>query len=357
MFSLKNLTNLLAKNGKVDPAVKLESIGLDTDAVLAQVRKGRADRDTVMRLVSELLQKGQPVPPEIELYTLDAYIADDPGRIDLKKRMVHVLKILKRPVPEYLLTEVRNSYLSEEKQTDFQALMAEYGAEVGYRDLEASFIEDMEKVRRYTMTSVERLYAMMEATQYVIHQPVKGALVECGVWRGGSMMLAALQLKRCGKIDRDLWLYDTYSGLPRPDSNKDVDVLGNRAIDGWEPRNISESETLWAYADQNDVRTNMVSTGYPEEKMHFIKGLVEETIPENGPSDIALLRIDTDWYESYRHILGHFYDRVVSGGVIIFDDYGQFLGARQAVDEFRNERGIHAPFFRIDYSGRLMIKL
>lgn len=88
-------------------------------------------------------------------------------------------------------------------------------------------------------------------------------------------MIAAERLIRESSLERDLWLYDTYTGLPRPDPEKDIDVLGNRAIDGWEPRNIGTSgETLWAYADETDVHANMATTGYPKEKMHFIKGMI-----------------------------------------------------------------------------------
>jgi hypothetical protein len=79
-------------------------------------------------------------------------------------------------------------------------------------------------------------------------------------------------------------------------------------------------------------------------------------VPAEAPERIALLRIDTDWHASYVHLLDALYDRVVPGGVLLFDDYGHFLGARQAVDDFRRARGIHQPLVRIDYSCRMMIK-
>jgi len=169
-------------------------------------------------------------------------------------------------------------------------------------------------------------------------------------------MLAAKRLANREKKDRKIWLYDTYTGLPKPDTELDVDILGNRAIDGWEPRTSGDGQTFWGYATEEDVRSNMASTGYPEENLRFIRGLVEETIPSQAPEQIALLRIDTDWYASYCHILEHLYDRVSVGGVIIFDDYGQFLGARKAVDEFRRKQGIHSYLHRVDFSSRIMIK-
>lgn len=90
--------------------------------------------------------------------------------------------------------------------------------------------------------------------------------------------------------------------------------------------------------------------------MHFVVGKVEETVPVKSPERIALLRIDTDWYASYRHLLEALYDRLSPGGVLLLDDYGHMLGARRAADEFRRSRAIHLPLLRVDYSCRLMIK-
>lgn len=169
-------------------------------------------------------------------------------------------------------------------------------------------------------------------------------------------MIAGERLIRESSLERDLWLYDTYTGLLRPDPEMDIDVLGNRAINGWEPRNIGTSgETLWVYADEVDVRANMATTGYPKEKMHFIKGMIYETIPARTPDQISMLRIDTDWYASYKHALHHLYDWVSSGGFIILD-YGQFLGARQALDEFIAKRAINTFLLPVDFSCRMMIK-
>ena len=329
---------------------------LDVDAVKAQINAGVAERDTVTRLVNELIARGGAIPPEVELYTLEAYIADDPSRLDLKQRSITVLKQLGRRIPPDREREVLDAYLAEEREIDFQQMMVEYGAKVGLSDLPQPFFDDLDQVRRYTMTSVERLYAMWDAMRYLASAGLPGAVVEAGVWRGGTMMIAALAAMRAGDETRELWLYDTFSGLPRPDPDLDVDILGNRAIDGWEPRNAGGAKTMWAYADEADVRTNMARTKYPPDQMRFISGLVEETIPAQAPERIALLRIDTDWYASYKHILEALYDRVVPGGLVIFDDYGQFKGARRAVDDFIAVRKITSPLLRVDFSCRMLIK-
>jgi O-methyltransferase len=155
-----------------------------------------------------------------------------------------------------------------------------------------------------------------------------------------------------GDLGRELHLFDTFEGMPPPDER-------DRRHDGRPAAQLLASAprdgTLWAEATYEDVRAGMDETGYPRERIHLHRGLVEETIPEHAPDTIALLRLDTDWYESTRHELAHLYDRVPSGGVVLFDDYGYWQGAREAVDEFlerRGERVLLAPMG----SGRLAVK-
>jgi hypothetical protein len=100
----------------------------------------------------------------------------------------------------------------------------------------------------------------------------------------------------------------------------------------------------------------MYETGYDREKISFVKGKVEETIPDNAPQSISLLRLDTDWYESTRHELIHLYPRLSHGGVIIIDDYGHWLGARKAVDEYIEQNNLCLLLNRLDYTGRIGVK-
>lgn len=337
-------------------AAKRDDTKLDVDALLAQIAMGVAEEAVIMTAVSELMQSSRPVPLPLEAAALRIHIAADASRVDLKKRLASVQHMLGQEMDKALLAEVEAAMLSTEHATDFQALLDEYGKKVRFADVEPEFLELVAKVRRFTMTTMERLYALWSSVGYICDRRIEGDFVECGVWRGGSVMMMALELLRRNACDRELWLYDTFSGLPRPDPNVDIDVLGNRAIDGWQAQTIGNDKTIWAYADEADVRRNMVSTGYPADQLRFIKGMVEETIPGTAPGRIALLRVDTDWYGSYKHILHEFYDRVTPGGAVIFDDYGHFLGAKKAVDEFRTARRIVAPLIRIDYSCRMMFK-
>jgi O-methyltransferase len=99
------------------------------------------------------------------------------------------------------------------------------------------------------------------------------------------------------------------------------------------------------------------STAYPSEKVHYIKGMVEQTIPEFVPKKIALLRLDTDWYESTKHELEHLFPRLSKGGVLIIDDYGHWQGARKAVEEYLKKNDVKILLNRIDYTGRMGVKI
>ena len=216
-------------------------------------------------------------------------------------------------------------------------------------------IATIEFVMPYTMTSYERVYSVIEATKYIEEKNLPGSIVECGVWRGGSSMAIARTLKECGNTRRDLYLYDTYEGMPEP-TEHDVSIGGSDAAKRFEETKTTEDRSSWCEASLEDVQQNMKLVGYNEEKIHYVQGKVEETIPETCPEHIALLRLDTDWYESTKHELAHLYPRLVQGGVLIIDDYGHWEGARKAVDEYFAQNNITMLLNRIDYTGRVGVK-
>jgi len=222
-------------------------------------------------------------------------------------------------------------------------------------DLEPWVSSIIEKVRPFTMTSKERISALCDAVKYVTNMNIPGEMVECGVWRGGSVMAAALTLLRFQDFSRTFYLFDTFEGMPPP---RDIDralASGIQASILLEKAN--KSEAIWAYSPMDEVRVNVVSTGYPPSQFQFIKGRVEDTLPARAPAQISLLRLDTDWYESTRHELTHLFPRLVPGGVLIIDDYGHWEGARRAVDEYFDAQRIPILLTRIDYTGRIGIKL
>ena len=188
----------------------------------------------------------------------------------------------------------------EASQTDrdFQVDAAEMEARSRWVEREPDFLPIMEIARPYTMTSVERMFAMYQAVRYLEEAKIEGAIVECGVWRGGSIMIAIATLNLLNSRGREIFLFDTFEGLPKPDPVLDVDIWDNKGYDGWILEARSEETSNWAYASLNDVRSNVLGLGYPEKLIHFVKGMVERTIPEQSPGKIALLRLDTDWHSS-----------------------------------------------------------
>jgi hypothetical protein len=213
----------------------------------------------------------------------------------------------------------------------------------------------IEFVRPYTMTSPERVFGLVGAARWLAESGVTGDVVECGVWRGGSMMAVAKTLLAAGGADRDLYLCDTFAGMTAPTA-EDLDHRGRPASVRFAERTDGEQSSDWCRAGIDDVRANLALTGYPAGRLHFVPGMVEQTIPAQAPDTIALLRLDTDWYTSTRHELVHLWPRLVSGGVCIIDDYGHWQGSRQAVDEYLAEQGIRVLMHRLDYSGRLIVK-
>jgi O-methyltransferase len=219
---------------------------------------------------------------------------------------------------------------------------------------DAEFRQVYDTCRPYTMTSMSRMYALHQAVRHVLAHDVPGDLVECGVWRGGSAMVMATALDDGGHRDRRLYLYDTYEGMSEP-TDRDVDARGKSAQSLLQTHD--KDDPIWAEASLEEVRHNLATTGLPPEQVEFVKGDVEKTIPDVMPSQIALLRLDTDWYESTRHELEHMFPLLAPGGVLILDDYGHWQGARAAVDEYFAETRPQMLLNRIDFTGRIGVKI
>lgn len=208
-------------------------------------------------------------------------------------------------------------------------------------------------VAPFTMTGPERIAALRQAVIHVCRHGIEGAIVECGVWRGGSMMAVAQTLLEIG-ARRDLVLFDTFAGMTHPGS-VDRDLGGTPAAVMLGREDMASGAT-WAVSPLADVRANLLSTGYPADRMRFVTGDVADTLPREAPERIAVLRLDTDWYASTRHELEHLYPRLAAGGVLIVDDYGHWEGARLAVDEFLERTSAPILLNRIDYTGRIGVK-
>lgn len=222
-------------------------------------------------------------------------------------------------------------------------------------DISAEEKEIINLVRPFTMTSPERIAAVVSSVKYIVENRIEGDIVECGVWRGGSMMAALHTLQRLGDTERTVYLFDTFTGMTQP-SAKDVSFSGHAATELLTQEEKIPSGNHWCWATIEDVRSNVSKIKYPDEKIKFVEGDVMTTIPENAPEAIAFLRLDTDWYESTKHELIYLFPRLSEGGVLIIDDYGHWQGAREAVDEYFATQNYKPLLHRIDYTGRCLVK-
>ncbi len=221
-------------------------------------------------------------------------------------------------------------------------------------DMEPAFERLYELYRPFTMTSLERMYALYKAIEHAVARGIDGDVVECGVWKGGTAMLMASALADFGQTDRLIYLYDTYEGMVDP-TGEDVDyddVTPRQRLNRLNMTSFGE----WCCAPLDEVRSNMARTAYPIDRFVFVKGRVEQTIPRVLPEAICLLHLDTDWYASTRHELRHLYPLLGHGGALSIDDYGHWRGCRRAVDEYFQENNVNMFLSRTDYTGRIGVK-
>jgi hypothetical protein len=226
----------------------------------------------------------------------------------------------------------------------------------GY-DEEADIKQAVRQVRQHTMVSFERLATLWQQVRYLDRCGIAGSLVECGVWRGGSVGLMALaHLRSCSAPTRRLHLFDSFEGLPEPTAEAD----GALAVSFAGGRGSGARASIGACVGPLEDSRRLIhdTLGYPAALTSYHVGWFEETLPPSagvlGP--IALLRLDGDWYESTRVCLDQLYPHVVPAGVVVIDDYGHWAGCRRAVDEFLAGLAEPVLLHHIDYSGRCWVR-
>jgi len=205
---------------------------------------------------------------------------------------------------------------------------------------------------------------LLAATEYINLNQISGDIVECGVWRGGSMLTVAEKLLAGGSLDKVIWLFDTFGGMTEPTSSDVRTGDGRSAIQmNWKAdiKNLSVGTGyeggIAAAASLQDVTNGFQAINFPANKTRYIVGKVEETlvISSNLPEKISLLRLDTDWYESTKIELEILWPRLVPGGVLILDDYDYWKGSKKAVDEYFKDRSDKPFLIRMDH-GRIAVK-
>jgi hypothetical protein len=194
-----------------------------------------------------------------------------------------------------------------------------------------------------------------DAIRYILYNNIEGVIVECGVESGNFEHIWINELLK-NRTTRDIYLYDTFNGLVEPTEYdytcKDAKIYQmnkDEVYNTWKSNIINETTNGWCYTPLEKVKNRLNSTGYPANKLHYVVGDVMETLKDktNIPEKIAILRLDTDWYESSKYELEQMYDNVVTGGVIIFDDYYHWDGQRRATDDFFTKINVKYDFVNI----------
>ncbi len=210
-------------------------------------------------------------------------------------------------------------------------------------------------VQGLSMTSKIAQWEFIRALRDLHARDVPGDLVECGVWRGGNLCLAGLVRKELG-FDRTIWAYDTFAGMTAPTE------FDNKPFDGVDTAQKftdleRDGHNEWCYAAIKDVSDNFKRVVGSDTGLNLIEGPVQETLLDanNLPEKIAMLRLDTDFYDSTKAEMEILYPRLSTGGILIIDDYGEWAGARKAVDEYFNDSRVWLQ--RVTQSVRMMIKL
>lgn len=207
----------------------------------------------------------------------------------------------------------------------------------------------IKKSKKFSMTGYLRMYSLLWSFKHIINKKVTGDFVECGVWKGGNLILLKNLLTNYSK-NRKIYGYDTFEGMPKP-TKFDVKYDNRSGIKIY--KNFEKKKIKWGKASFDEVKSNLLKTCKNLKNINLIKGMVENTLKKIVPKKISLLRLDTDFYESTKICLKILYPKLNKNGVLIIDDYGNWKGCRKAVDEYF---GKNKNLFYVEGSCRLMIK-
>lgn len=221
-------------------------------------------------------------------------------------------------------------------------------------EADKKIIKFIEICSKFSMTGQQRMYLLSQAILNVKEKKLEGDFVECGVWRGGNILLYQL-LNDFYSLNKNIFAYDTFEGMTTPE-DIDINYTGNSAKELLLKNKKSEHIiNTHALSTIDSVKKNILKHSKLE-NINFIIGAVEKSLllEKNLPKKISVLRLDTDWYASTKIELEILYPRLVQGGVLIIDDYGHWQGARKAVDEyfFDKKKWLHV----CDYTCRYLIK-
>lgn len=189
-----------------------------------------------------------------------------------------------------------------------------------------------------TMVGIRRLDNLEFCIADVIRRNVPGDLIETGVWRGGATIFMRAALEAFRDRERAVWVADSFQGLPKPDPSRTSDV----------------GDALWQYPQLaislEEVKRNFARYGMLDDRVRFLPGWFEDTLPSAPIDSLSILRLDGDMYDSTMVALESLYPKLAPGGYVIIDDYGAIVGCRDATDDFRRANGIHDPMHEVDWT-------
>jgi len=197
----------------------------------------------------------------------------------------------------------------------------------------------------HTMIGLKRLDNIQFCVEDVLKRNVPGDLIETGVWRGGATILMRSILKAWGITDRNVWVADSFEGLPRPNPEE-------YPADASDPHHKFPQLAV----SLEEVRSNFKKYGLLDDQVRFLKGLFRDTLPSAPIERLAVIRLDGDMYESTMDALVNLYPKLSVGGYVIVDDYGALQACRKAVDDYRIEHGITGEIRPVDWTAVFWLK-
>ena len=192
-----------------------------------------------------------------------------------------------------------------------------------------------------SMIGMKRMDNIDFCVSDTIKNNVPGDLIETGVWRGGSVILMRAILKDAGITDKTVWVADSFEGLPKPDAEK---YAADKNDDHY-----TLSAVLAISLEQ--VKYNFEKYGLLDEQVKFLKGWFKDTLPTAPITQLSVLRLDGDMYESTINAMDNLYPKLSKGGYIIVDDYSAVEGCKLAIHDYRDKYNITETITDIDGTG------
>ena len=216
-------------------------------------------------------------------------------------------------------------------------------------------VKEIYQVIPYTLVGTGGLEVTYKLARMANEKGIEGNFVELGVARGGcAALMASVAFGRNNCVERQIWLFDSFEGLPDP-TEDDFCLTGARTT-GDHLRPLSKGSCMGTLHEVQDLFFNKYR--FPRDKVFFVKGWFQDTllVKRNDVGRIAILRIDADWYTSTKCCLEYLYDYVVDGGAVIIDDYQSCFGCKKAVDEFLANRDLNVNMLLDGRGGCYFVK-